>query len=201
MSDKQKRSCRLAGAGPLRLRVLLCSLVGSLLIHALFLALFFVNWTHIFRIPHAEERLVVRLTLGADPSAARVAKTLYARAGEKGAVKERPALAPRPATAPGNDSLTLDPDEGYLPPELLSRAAIPEDEIKLEDIEPPASGSFRMQLWINSRGKVARIDVEPSDVPAWFTDQIVARFASAWFSPALRDDKRVASIMRVEVIF
>jgi len=95
----------------------------------------------------------------------------------------------------------LDRDEGYLPQESLSRAAVPENEIDLQDLQPPGAGSFKMQVWINSQGKVTRVDLEESDVPSWFTDQVVDRFKKSWFKPGQRDEKPVASIMRVEVNF
>lgn len=95
----------------------------------------------------------------------------------------------------------VDSDEGYLPQEFLSRAAIPEDEIDLQEIPPPGTGSFRMLVWINSRGDVARIDLDNSDVPAWFSEQVVDRFKKSRFRPGLRDEKPVASIMRVEVTY
>lgn len=96
-------------------------------------------------------------------------------------------------------SATVDFDEGYLPQEFLSRAAIPEDEIDLQEIPPPGTGSFRMLVWINSRGDVARIDLDDSDVPAWFSQEVVDRFKKARFKPGLRDEKPAASIMRIEV--
>lgn len=92
-------------------------------------------------------------------------------------------------------------EEGYLPQEFLSRAAFPVDDIDLQDISSPEEGAFQMYLWIDSRGKVTRVDVQDSKVAAWFVDQIVERFKRSRFTPGLRGDRPVAAIMHIEVVF
>lgn len=74
------------------------------------------------------------------------------------------------------------------------------DEIDLQDISSPEEGAFRMYLWIDSRGRVTRVDVQDPKVDAWFVDQIVERFRKSRFTPGLRG-KPVAAIMHVEVSF
>ena len=58
-----------------------------------------------------------------------------------------------------------------------------------------------MNLWINKDGAVTQIDQEDSEVPVWFTDRIIEKFKQSRFIPGIREDKPVASILRVEVTF
>ena len=99
-----------------------------------------------------------------------------------------------PDSAAGNE-------EGYLPQEFLSRAATPADDIDLQDIFAPEEGLFKMYLWIDSSGKVTRVDVQDTEVAGWFVDQVVERFKRSRFTPGLLGGRPVAAIMHIEVVF
>lgn len=92
-------------------------------------------------------------------------------------------------------------DDVYLPRELLSTSARPLLEIELQDIQSPVRGSFRMHVWINRYGKVARIDTEAATAPGWLVEQIVERFRQSPFVPATRESLAVPSILDIEVSY
>jgi len=104
---------------------------------------------------------------------------------------------PPSATEPPSDS-----ENGYLPSEFLSSVALPTKEIELQDIaSPEAAGRLQLLLWINQTGEVTQVDVEVSEAPDWFTQQVAQRFKQAGFEPGRRDGQPVASLMRIEVLF
>ena len=100
-----------------------------------------------------------------------------------------------------NAVTTEDHGEVYLPQELLSSTATPREEIDLQGDSPPGPGIFRLTLWIDQDGSVTQIDLEETELPAWFTDRIIDKFRRSAFSPGLRDDQPVSSTLRVEVTF
>lgn len=175
----------------------------SILFHVLVISIFLVGGSTGFRYASTGEMLSVRLLADHDqesldsaipasnvrnPSVENVANQSALSGARLSKMWEAP-------------DLLAGSEEGYLPPEFLSRAAFPVDDIDLQDISSPEEGSFQMYLWIDSRGKVTRVDVQESKVAAWFVDQIVERFKSSRFTPGLRGDRPVAAIMHVEVVF
>ena len=96
---------------------------------------------------------------------------------------------------------TNSPDEVYLPQELLTQPAMPAQEIDLQGDAPLGPGSFRMRLWISKDGVVTKIELEDTNIPAWFTDRITEQFRQSKFVPGIRNDQSIASILRVEITF
>ena len=195
---------------PIKLKVsgkaLVWALVGSVLLHGLFFVLVQLvlqpdRW---FASPR-ESRLAVRLghpdsapaSVGArqlNPALANDGKLGQANdpsSGEYRSVVEAPALPASPEGA----------DEVYLPSEYVTQSAVPESEIDLGEIVSPNHGQFRMYIWINSHGDVAKIDLEESDTPSWLSEAVSDIFLNAHFIPARRDDQPVASIMHIEVAY
>lgn len=62
-------------------------------------------------------------------------------------------------------------------------------------------GTLRLELYIDEQGRVDRVDVLESTVPASFRDEAVQRFAVARFEPATRKGRAVKSVKKVEVRF
>lgn len=177
--------------------------LGSILLHALVVLMFLIWGTTGFRHASTGEMLSVRLV---DAGGHERLDSATPASNMRNPVVEAVANLSIPAGTTiskkwdASDLLTGS-EEGYLPQEFLSRVAIPVDEIDLQDISSPEEGAFQMYLWIDSRGRVTRIDVQDPNVAAWFVDQIVERFRKSRFTPGLRGDKPAASIMHVEVIF
>jgi hypothetical protein len=97
---------------------------------------------------------------------------------------------------------SADPNEGYLPSELLSDAATPTSEVDLQDIaSPETAGRMQLLLWISSAGDVVKVDVEVTEAPDWFTNQVISRFQQTRFEPGRKDGQAVDSLMRIEVVF
>ena len=180
-------------------------IVASLLFHSLTLGLLSMSWHPITWRTLKEDRMVVRLLPQAtkkivlDPTS--VQHTINEPFSHAKAQNIKvPDVDSASNKVTGSD--TTDHDEGYLPQRFLSNAATPEDEIDLQDIQPPeATGTFRMLVWINSRGKVTRVDVDETETPSWFVDQVINKFRESQFKPGLRDGIPVASIIHVEVNF
>lgn len=188
--------------------ILLRFVLLSLLLHGIVLGTSSMNWHPVASPPRNKAPMTVRLPLSNQemakaPSSIRHTENEHI-AQEKG--QEATPKAGLPAVDDAQKHLdadeTADPDEGYLRREYLSLPAIPEDEINLSDIQTPGmQGTFRIQVWINSRGQVTGIYLDETELPSWFTDQIIDRFAKSAFTPAQRNERTVASIMRIEVDF
>lgn len=184
---------------------LLCALLVSLLLHALLL------WPshRIWQLPswlqgQPDQRVILRV-LRPTSNAPRAAHTLNQQAPEAASPAphttepEKRSLLPQP---PSNPELPPDSENGYLPAEFLSRTALPASEIELQDIASPETpGRLQLLLWINQAGEVTQVDVELTEAPDWFTQQVTQRFKQAVFEPGLRAGRAVASLMRIEVLF
>jgi hypothetical protein len=179
-------------------------LLGSVLLHLLLFWPLGKTWRLISWLPWQRDRMVVRMI----PRSAH-ANQLQAQGARPDPGEPKPAqarTAPEPQAPATSDELppaqSGDPDEGYLPQEYLSNAARPEDDIDLQDIVQPAvPGSLQLQVWIDHRGVVTRVDLGASEAPGWFTDQVIDRFKQSRFNPGQRDGKPVACIMRIEVVY
>jgi TonB family protein len=90
----------------------------------------------------------------------------------------------------------------YYTPDQLTKRPQP---IAKPDLDPPeikpiiASGKLVLKLWINDRGRVARVDVESSSLPENFTRTAVAAFQELRFEPGQRDGQAVGSVLKIEV--
>lgn len=62
-------------------------------------------------------------------------------------------------------------------------------------------GTLRMDVLIDEKGHVDRVDVIQSTVPQAFRDHAVQVFSTAAFEPAQRDGRAVKSVKKVEVKF
>ncbi len=180
-------------------------ILWSVLFHGLLLLFLHINWHPISLFSWANDKLLVRLmSVGDGENSLESSRVSGIDDGSNGIGNiEQRSVAPgvgivKPERA-NNETAGL--DDGYLPQELLSRAAIPEDDIDLQDITPPGEGAFQMYLWVDSRGDVTRIDVQESEVAEWFVEKVVDRFKKSKFKPGLRDNKPVAAIMHIEVFF
>jgi hypothetical protein len=180
------------------------ALLGSLLLHVVVLGAFGNSWHLPSWLRGQPEKLVVRVIA---PTAQVALPTRISQAQvdlaapispEKQPVSKKAVTPTQPAaTAPSQDS-----DDGYLPSEFLSCTAKPTSDINLQDIAPPEMpGRLQLLLWINKEGEVTQVDVEFTEAPDGFTDQVMSRFKQARFEPGLRDDKPVASLMHIEVSF
>jgi hypothetical protein len=180
------------------------ALLGSLLLHVIVLWSFGNSWYLPSWLRGQQEKLVVRVmapTAQTDlPTRVNPAQVDLAApiSPEKQPVSEK-AVAPN---QPADTAQSQDSDDGYLPPEFLSRTAKSTSNINLQDIEAPdIPGRLQLLLWINKEGEVTKIDIEIIDAPDWFTNRVMGRFKQARFEPGLRDGKPVASLMHIEVSF
>ena len=62
-------------------------------------------------------------------------------------------------------------------------------------------GTLRMDLYIDERGRVDRVEVLESTLPPSFRDRAVRAFAATPFEPATRKGRPVKSVKKVEVRF
>lgn len=99
----------------------------------------------------------------------------------------------------------FDEDPTYYPGSELERRPHPMRRI---DIDPPPApggleyyGKLRMNVFINSRGGVDRVEVVEARVPASFRDTAVKAFSQARWEPGLRQGKHVRSLKVVEIDF
>jgi len=180
------------------------ALLGSLLLHVVVLWFFGTSWHLPSWLRGQPEKLVVRViaptTQAALPTLANQAQANLAPpvSPEKQPVSEEVVAPKQPAAM----EQPQDSDDGYLPSEFLSRTAKPTSDIDLQDIAPPEMpGRLQLLLWINKEGEVTQVDIEITEAPDGFTNQVVDHFKQARFEPGLRDDKPVASLMRIEVNF
>ena len=102
---------------------------------------------------------------------------------------------------PENPATAVDQDEVYLPQEVLTTAATPNEEIDLQGESPPGPGGFLITLWISKDGLVTQVDLKDSETPIWFTDRIIEIFKQSRFVPGMREDRPVASTLLVEITF
>lgn len=185
-------------------RVPLCALLVSLLLHALLLWPANKAWLPSWLRGQQDQRVILRvlrpppvsqLTLRQPPQQTSAPAPPTPQTAEPEASDST--SQPSPAAEPPSDS-----ENGYLPSEFLSRVALPASEIELQDIaSPETAGRLQLLLWINQTGEVTQVDVEVSEAPDWFTQQVTQRFKQAVFEPGLRAGRAVASLMRIEVLF
>lgn len=87
----------------------------------------------------------------------------------------------------------------------VEHVAVPVRRLELEF--PPGRegvdyyGTLRMEVLIDQKGHVDRVDVLESTVPQSFRDHAVQVFSTAAFEPAQRDGAPVKSVKKVEVRF
>lgn len=180
------------------------SILGSLIIHAVAFISFLFVFSPISLRVFKEEPLIVRLLPHRNQIAIIGISSVEIPQNSPEISSGNPPSSASSAIHFQNrvaNKAATDPEEGYLPQEYLTSAAIPEDEIDLQMIPSPGEGSFRMQVWINSQGKVTKVDLDVTDAPSWFTAQVIEKFEKCRFRPGLRDDRAVASIMRVQVSY
>ncbi|HXS51867.1 MAG TPA: TonB family protein [Usitatibacter sp.] len=93
----------------------------------------------------------------------------------------------------------------YFPENEVDRKAYPLRRIDLPYPDDRQGvdyyGTLRMELRINERGDVDRVQVLGSTLPPRYRDACVKAFATARFEPALREGRKVKSVKRVEVRF
>ncbi len=93
----------------------------------------------------------------------------------------------------------------YFPPNEVKRVAYPMHDVGLQF--PPGRegidyyGTLRLDLYIDERGHVDRVEVLESSVPESFRASAVAAFAGTPFDPAVRYGRPVKSVKKVEVKF
>lgn len=80
-------------------------------------------------------------------------------------------------------------------PQPLARAQL--DPPELEPVV--GSGTIVLRLWIDNRGKTARIEVLSSTLPGMFTRATVAGFERLRFTPGERDGRPVGAVLTIEV--
>jgi len=93
----------------------------------------------------------------------------------------------------------------YFPANEVDRKAFPLRRIDLDFPETREGvdyfGTLRLDVLINERGGVDRVEVIEATVPPAFRDMAVRAFATARFEPAVKDGRKVKSVKRVEVRF
>lgn len=93
----------------------------------------------------------------------------------------------------------------YFPASELAHPAAPMRDVGLR--YPPGKegvdyyGTLRLDLYIDERGHVDRVEVLEATVPESFRASAVAAFAATPFDPAVRYGRRVKSVKKVEVRF
>ena len=93
----------------------------------------------------------------------------------------------------------------YFPADQLARVAYPMRDVGLQF--PPGRegvdyyGTLRLEVYIDERGHVDRVEVLESSVPESFRASAVAAFAGTPFDPAVRYGRPVKSVKKVEVKF
>ena len=91
----------------------------------------------------------------------------------------------------------------YFPAAELDHVAAPLRRIDFEYPEkgPEVYGTLRLDVLIDEKGVVDRVDVVESTVPPSFRNYAVAMFTATRFEPAQRRGRAVKSVKRVEVVF
>jgi len=93
----------------------------------------------------------------------------------------------------------------YFPAAEVTHVAYPMHDVGLQ--YPPGRegvdyyGTLRLELYIDERGHVDRVEVLESSVPESFRASAVRAFAGTPFDPAVRYGRPVKSIKKVEVSF
>lgn len=97
------------------------------------------------------------------------------------------------------------PPDRYFGLKEVDRAAYPNRRI---DLEPPKGregvdyyGTLRMDVFIDHRGNVERVEMLESTVPPSFREKAVKAFTGVDFEPALKAGRKVKSLKRVEIRF
>ena len=84
----------------------------------------------------------------------------------------------------------------HSPPQPLS-------EIELDVSEPnddPGFGTLVMSLWINELGEITRATLESEGIPEAYAKAVIVAFEKTRFSPGELHGKKVASVIRIEVL-
>ena len=91
----------------------------------------------------------------------------------------------------------------YFPANEVDHVASPLRAVDLSFPEnaPEIYGTLRMNLFINERGLVDRVEVLESTVPPSFRDYAVGVFSATRFDPAQRGGRAVKSVKKIEVRF
>jgi TonB family protein len=93
----------------------------------------------------------------------------------------------------------------YFTAQEVGRVAYPMQDVGLQF--PPGRegvdyyGTLRLDVYVDAKGHVDRVEVLESTVPAAFRDSAVRAFAGTPFDPAVRFGRPVKSVKRVEVNF
>ena len=167
---------------------------------------------------HPLERFALQ---GAPRFSNAVSATLVLGARHELSVPPLPAegvIAPQPAIpgvkfAPRRSEDTASSGTGHLPLDLLAYYPTglltkrPQPLVTMEQLDQPdlkaivASGKMVLQLWIDDRGNVARVEVESSTLSQFLTRKAAAGFERLRFTPGERSGFVVGSIMRIEVVY
>jgi len=94
-------------------------------------------------------------------------------------------------------------DTHYFRSGELTLSPRPLSEIILDIPEPDDEqeiGTLVMSLWINELGEITRATVETENIPEAYANAVIAAFKKTRFSPGELYGKRVASVMRIEVL-
>lgn len=185
------------------------AVLGAVVLHLLVFGIFGWSWHLPSWLRGPQERLVVKHIRLARDKPVQLSLVPPSQSVLAEATPPQSPLEPKQLTPATPPHITSEPvsqsdnqDEGYLPDDYLSRPATPEHEIDLQDIDPAqVAGRMQLLLWIDSNGEVTQVDIEATDAPGRFTDQVIDRFKQSHFVPGQRDDKPVASLMRIEVSF
>jgi TonB family protein len=91
----------------------------------------------------------------------------------------------------------------YFPANELDHVAAPLRAVDLSFPEkgPEIYGKLRMNVFIDHRGVVDRVEVLESTVPPSFRNYAVDTFTATRFEPAQRGGRAVKSVKKVEVVF
>ena len=101
-----------------------------------------------------------------------------------------------PDLAPAGD---LPPAAGYYAAQSLTIRPLALSEPLLDDGE--LFGAIVLALWIDSRGAVAEVSIERSDLPVDRQAAVADAFRLVRFSPGELNGQKVGSVMRIEVSY
>lgn len=116
----------------------------------------------------------------------------------------RKGVEPPPPEDPGASGSGLLPVPGfaYYTTDQLTKRPQP---LARAELDPPelapilGSGKIVLRLWIDDRGKAAKVEVISSSLPGTFTRATVAGFEKLRFTPGERDGRAVGTVITIEV--
>jgi len=94
-------------------------------------------------------------------------------------------------------------DARYYNSSELTLSPQPLSEIELDASEPnddPGFGTLVMSLWINELGEITRATLESEGIPEAYAKAVIVAFEKTRFSPGELHGKKVASVIRIEVL-